>query len=81
MSSDSVLVDDPTRVVLETALRLKTPIVALRIENHMRIFSALGDSHTRALTEPRAVLLSKHEWRFRKRLVTLAESSLLWYGS
>lgn len=63
------LVDEPTRSVLEKALALGTPVVALSIDDRERILWVLDDARTDALAELRSVLLQELEWRQREGLV------------
>ena len=63
------LVEEPTRSVLEKALELGTVVLALSIDDRMRLLWALDDPQTRALAELRATLLLEHEGRVREGLV------------
>ena len=63
------LVDEPTRGWLEKALELGTVVLALSIDDRMRLLWALDDPQTTPLAELRATLLLEHEGRQREGLV------------
>ena len=63
------LVDEPTRSVLDNALKCGTVIVGLTIEDRVRAIKALEKSDAPALLELRTVLIDEHEWRTREGLV------------
>ena len=63
------LVDEPTRSLLENALKCGTVIVGLSIEDRGRVVKALEKAVAPALVELRSVLVDEHEWRTREGLV------------
>ena len=64
----ALLVDEPTRSVLERALAFGN-VVALTIEDRERLLWALDGARTDALAELRGVLLREHEGRVQDGLV------------
>jgi hypothetical protein len=63
-------VDDPrAATVLDTALGRGIAVVALNVEDRMRILDALDDPPEGTLSELRGVRLQEYEWRRRQGLV------------